>query len=548
MPNVTVDLKDMQRLVGKKLSLAEFKEAVLYAKGEVDAVEGNSVTVDVKETNRPDLLSAEGIAREIRGRLTKDRGVPKYKVRKSGVELVVDKSVLPVRPKIAAAIVKNVRVTEEFLVQMIQLQEKVCMTFGRKRKEAAIGLYDWSKLKAPLHYTAYSPKEKKFIPLEYKTEMDLDEILQQHPKGKEYAYLLHGYKKYPILEDDKQVVASMPPIINSQLTGKVSEKTKEVLVEVTGYNQETVNTALNVMVAALAERGFAVYSVKVRYPGKAIETPDFTPRRIGVKLEDVREFSGLDLSAKQVTELLGKARYDVKAKGKEIECRYPAYRQDILHPVDVIEDILISYGYNRIEPEQVKLATVGGKRAETSQADLVREICIGLGLQEVLTYTMTNKRKQAEMIGLDAEKEQFVELANPVSTNYTVFRKQLFPELLEFLAANKHRAYPQKIFEIGKTLELDAKSETGVSEKNRLCIALCGKGAEFTVIKSVMQALAQHLGMDYRLQELQNSAFVSGRSAAVKIGGKNGLLGELRKEVLLNFGLEQPTAVLEMEI
>ncbi len=548
MPNVTVNLKDMQKLVGKKLSLEEFKDAVLFAKGEVDAVEGPEITVDMKDTNRPDLLSAEGLAREIRSRLTKDKGVPKYRLKKGSVSLIVDKSVSGIRPKIAAAIVKKVKVTEEFLVQMIQLQEKVCMTFGRKRKEAAIGIYDWSKLKQPMHYTSYRPSDKKFIPLEHKAEMDLEEILSEHPKGKEYAHLLEGQKRYPIFEDSRGVVASMPPIINSQLTGKVDEKTSEVLVEVTGYSQETVNTALNVMVSALAERGFEVYSVKVKYPKKTITTPNFEPKKVSVKLQEVLEFIGLDLKKKQVIGLLENARYDVKAKANTLECLYPAYRQDILHPVDVIEDAIISYGYNQIEPEPIKLPVFGEERPETKKKALVREICVGLGLQEILTYTMTSKKKQAGIIGLDPEKEEFVELANPLSENYTVFRKKLFPELLEFLGANKHVAYPQKIFEIGKTLELNPKSETKAEEKDTLCIALCGKGAEFTVIKGVLEAVTDNLGKKYTLSETRDPAFEQGKSASLKIGNKKGVLGELKKKVLNGFGLEQPTAVLEIEI
>jgi len=548
MPNVNVSLKDMQKLVGKKLSLAEFKEAVLFAKGEVEAVDGDSITVDVKDTNRPDLFSAEGIAREIRGRLTNDRGVPHYKVGKSNVSVIVDKSVAGIRPCIAAAIVKNVKISEEFLVQMVQLQEKVCLTFGRKRKEAAIGIYDWSKLKAPMHYRACKPGAKKFVPLEYKVEMDLGEILLEHPKGKEYAHLLEGFSKYPIFEDSKGTVASMPPIINSQLTGKVSEKTKEILVEVTGYKQETVNTALNVMVSALAERGFDVYSVKIRYSGKAIITPDFSPGKESIGVDDVREFSGLDLSKKEVVELLEKARYNVKVKGNSLECLYPSYRQDILHAVDVIEDVLISYGYGRIQPLPIKLAVRGKQLPETGQVNLVREVCVGLGLQGILTYTMTNKGKQAEKIGLDLEKEQFVELANPVSENYTVFRKRLYPELLEFLGENKHVAFPQKVFEVGKTIELDARAETRVSEKDKLCIALSGKGAEFTVIKGVLDAVADNLGLKYELKQNTEPVLEKGKSAAVSIGGKKGLVGEVNKKALQAFGLEQPTAVLELEI
>jgi len=304
MPNIEASKKDLEKLIGKKLDIKQLEDAVEYAKGEIELVEGDRIVIDEKDTNRPDLLSAEGIAREIRGRLTRERGIPKYKVRKSSASVIVDKSVSKIRPCIAAAVVKKVKINENVLVQLINSQEKVCGTFGRKRKEAAIGIYDWSKLKQPMHYKAYKPRGKKFIPLEYKVEMNLEEILLEHPKGKEYKHLLEGFSKFPIFEDNKGVVASMPPIINSDLTGKVSPSTKEVLVEVTGYNQETVNIALNVMVSALAERGFEIYSVKIKYPNKTIVTPNFTPGKITVKIDEIKRISGLALNTKQIVELL----------------------------------------------------------------------------------------------------------------------------------------------------------------------------------------------------------------------------------------------------
>ena len=548
MPNIETSKKDLEKLIRKRLSKEELADALLYAKAELEKAEGDLLTIEVKDTNRPDLWSAEGIARELRARLGIEKGLPKYKLGKSGVELIVHKNVLPIRPVIAAAIIKNAKVTEDFLVQMIQLQEKIHMTFGRKRKEAAIGLYDWSKLKPPMHYIAYSPKAKKFIPLEYRVEMDLEEILQEHPKGRDYAHLLEGQKKYPILEDDEGIVASMPPIINSQLTGKVSKETRELLVEVTGFNQEIVNTALDVMVTALAERGFDTYSVKIKYPNKTITTPDFSPKKIAVETEKIRQFAGMELSGKEILELLTRARYNARIKGKKIEVEYPSYRQDILHPVDVIEDVLISYGYNRIEPKQIGAATSGEERTETLQLDLVRDVCVGMGIQEVLTYTMSSKQKQTKMVSLNEKKEEFAEIANPISENYAIFRKKLFPELLDFLSKNKHCLYPQKIFEVGKTVELDKKSETGVKEKNTLCILLCGKGFNFTTAKSAFKALSEHLNWKAKVEESNLEFLSKGRQAKISIGNKKGFVGELSKQVLHNFGLEQDCVLVEVEI
>lgn len=548
MPSIEASKKDLEKLAGKKFnSKEELEEALEFAKSELDSIEGDKINIGVSDTNRPDLLSTEGIAREIRSRYTKDKGVPSYKIKKSNLEVIVDKNVAGIRPCIAAALVKNVKISEEFLVQMIQLQEKVCLTFGRKRKEAAIGIYDWSKLKAPMHYKAFSPREKKFIPLEYKVEMDLEEILLEHPKGKEYANLLKGFEKYPLFLDDKGTVASMPPIINSQLTGKVSENTKEVLVEVTGHKQETVNTALNVMVSALAERGFDVYSAKIKYPNKTIITPDFTPKKIEVKIENVKKLAGLDLKPKEIIELLEKARYNAKVKGNKIFCEYPSYRQDILHEVDVIEDIIISLGYNKIEPLPIELACIGSESREAKRIDVAREICVGLGLQEVLTFTLTNREKQEEKISL--KEQEFVEIANPVSANYSIFRKKILPELLEFLAKNKNNLYPQKIFEIGKTLEIDSSKETSVKEPIKASVVLCGKGAEFTAIKSALDAFCKNMNLNYSLKETELPFLEKGKQGEIIVNGKNnGFIGELNKKTLEKFGLEMQTTSFEIEI
>ncbi len=548
MPTIEISKKDLESLCGKKFAeKEEIATALEFAKTELDGLEGDKIIAAVADTNRPDLLSAEGIARELRSHYTKDKGIPKYEVKKSNIEVIVDKSVSAIRPCIAAAVIKKMNVSDEFLRQMIQLQEKVCLTFGRKRKEAAIGIYDWQKLKAPMHYRAYKPREKKFVPLEYKTEMDLEEILTEHPTGKEYSQLLKGFDKYPILEDNNNIVASMPPIINSHTTGKVTEQTKEVLIEVTGYKQETVNTALNIMVSALAERGFEVFSVKIKYPnGKSIVTPDFSPKKIVVNADSVKKITGINLNAKQAIALLRDARYEAKANGKKITAFYPAYRQDILHEVDAIEDILLSIGYNNIKPEFIELPCIGAESRQSRLIDIARDVCVGLQLQEVLTFTLTSREKQEKQICL--QKEEFVEIANPVSANWSVFRKQIFPELLEFFGKNKNVQYPQKVFEIGKCLELNADSETGVNEPIKLCVAIAGKACDFTAIKSALEVVCKNLGTPYELSESSNPAFEKGKQGEIKICNKRGIVGEINSKTLHNFGIEMPTALFEIEI
>lgn len=552
MPNIEASKIDLEELLGKKLDKQKLEENLILAKSELDSVNEDNLVIDVKDSNRPDLWSIEGIARELKGRLSIKRGLPKYEVKKGKVECSIEKSVEESRPFIACAIIRDTKVSEDLLVQMIQLQEKVGLTFGRKRKECAIGLYDFDVMKPPVFYRGYKDSEIEFIPLDFKVRMAPSEVLKGHPKGKEFGHLIEGKERYPIVIDSAGVVASMPPIINSEATGKITEKTKNVFLEVTGFNWETINTALKVMVMALADRGGKIEAVKINfpkgkvYPKKSEFTPNFGTKKIKLEVNYINEITGLNLVAKEVIDLLGKARMKASKKGKNIIVDYPDYRQDILHPVDIIEEILISYRYDNIKPESIKFVTTGEELEETKKIELAREICIGLGLQEVINYTLTSKKIQEEKMNL--RNAEFVEIANPVSSNWTVFRLSIIPELLNFLSRNKLYPYPQRIFEAGKTVELGKGTETGVKEKNKLCIVMSHSKANFNEMKSVLEAIALNSGLKYSLKESAIPFLAEGRSALIDSGEKKGVIGEVNQKTLDRFGLENKVTVLEMEL
>ncbi|MCX8158267.1 MAG: phenylalanine--tRNA ligase subunit beta [Candidatus Diapherotrites archaeon] len=549
MPKLEISKKDLEILVGKKFKdMEELEEVLMYAKVELDGQENDKLFLDAKDTNRPDLWSAEGIARQLKASLGLKKGLPKYDVRKSNLKVKIEASVKDVRPLTYCAIIKDVKITEESLIQMIQLQEKVAMTFGRKRKEAAIGIYDYDKIKGNIRFYGADPKTKKFVPLEFKEELTLEEILELHPKGIEYGHLLKGKEVYPIFEDSEGNVLSMPPIINSNYSGKVTEETKNLFIEVSGFKEETISTALNVLVTAFADRGGKIFSVKViDSNGKERWTPDLRPKKIEIEIDDIKKLSGLNLKNKEILELLKKMCYDVNIKGNKIFCEYPAYRNDILHHVDVIEDVIIAYGYNKIEPEKLNIPIIGYEKEETRYIDTVREVCIGLKLQEVLTFTLTSKAKQSDLVY--ENKEDLVEILNPISENWSVFRKNIFPELLEFLEKNKNAEYPQNIFEIGKTIKLDEESETGVCEKDKLCIVLTGRDYNYTKIKSFFDAINENLDLNLNISEGEIKFLESGKSAYIMKGDKKiGFIGELNKNVLKKFKLKFPVVLLEFEL
>jgi phenylalanyl-tRNA synthetase beta chain len=541
MPTIDISKRDLERLSGRKFTLHGVEDWLLIAKAELEAVDGDVLKVDVKDTNRPDLWSVEGIARELRG-FVKERGVPKYSVKRSGIVASVDPRLRGIRQYAAYAVVEGVKVTEDLIKQMVQLQEKVCQTFGRKRDEVAIGIFDFDKVHGNVKYIA-SPWKREFVPLGYKVSMRLDEILVEHPKGIEYGKLIKGKKFAPLLVDENDDVLSMPPVINSAGSGKITPQTRNLFIDVTGHEQETINIALRIVCAALADRGGKVESVDIKYGNRKITTPDIGSSKITFDFALVEEYSGLGLSGRAVLDLLRRRRMEGKLKGKKLVVDYPNYRPDVLHAVDIIEDIIIGYGYNRIAPQPVVVGTVGKELEIESFESALRELCVGLGLQEVLTYTLTSRTTQERKI---ASEFPLVEIANPVSSNYTVFRKHIFPELLELFARNKHNAYPQRVFEIGRCVVMDKGSSTGVSEPLHLCVAVTGD-TNFTQIKSVLDAITLNMGIEYRMKKTKLPFLNAGRCAEIEVNGKKGFVGEVSNSARKEFDLPKTTTVLEIE-
>jgi len=558
MPTIDVSFKDLCRLVGRNMPLEKLRdEYILYAKGEVDEVKGDELKLDIKDTNRPELWSAEGVAREIQGRITKHIGLPKYKVGKSKVVVKVDKKNENVRPYTVCAVAKGLKIDVNVLSQMIQLQEKVCNTFGRNRKEVALGVYDLHRVKPPINFTTVKPESIKFVPLEFDEAMTPKEILKKHPKGKEFGHLLKGFKEYPIFIDSAGNVLSMPPVINSDYTGKVTTNSRDLFIECSGFNFKFLMAALNVIVTALADRGAKIQTVKVVYPKRVYEnkstiyTPELKPKKFTIKADYANSVTGLKLTPKQMCRLLEKARYKTKVKGgkkeKKIEVLYPAYRQDIMHPRDVVEDIIISYGYNKIEPVVSELATIGSIDNKEVFSNAIAEISVGLGLQEVLSYTLTNKDNLFKKMNI--EEQIVAEVENPVSMNWNVFRNWLLPSVMEFLSNNQHVEYPQRVFEIGDVVLLDDTQETKTKDIRKLACAISNTYVSYEEISSVLDAVMKTLGIEYKLKSATHPSFIEGRSANVLVKGKSiGLIGEIHPAVMENWKLEMPVAAFEIDI
>ncbi len=549
MPTVEISKSELERLIGRKMSMEEIEDVLLWVKGELDDVEGDMLKVDIKDTNRPDLWSVEGIAREIKGHLRIETGLPKYEVNKTDISVHVDNNLKSIRPVIGCAIIKGVELSDATIRQLMQLQEKIHMTFGRRREYVAIGVSNFDLITPPIYYRAIKPKGIKFPPLGFEQKMTPAEILEKHPKGKEYGHLIKKFGKYPILVDSKNNVISMPPVINSNTIGRIDESTRNLFIDVTGLRQEDVLTALNVIVTALADRGGKIYAVKIVEKERSMDTPDLSPKEIEVSGEKIRDILGLEISDEEIVRLLKEARYDAEVRKDRIVVRYLPTRDDIIHWRDIAEDVAISFGYNDFLPEEPKIASHGSYDTMEQFCDKIRELAIGYGLQEVMTFTLTNKDVLFKK--MEREEEQVVEIANPVSLNWTMIRHEILPSLMEFLSRNKHVEYPQCVFEVGEVVIIDEKTETRTRTIKHIAMAIAASNASFTQMKEILESIGKNLGVRFEYNAHRDGAFIDGRCAAVVIKGKGdrvGVFGEISPKVLNNWDIEMPVVAAELDL
>ncbi len=543
MPTIEFSLKDLENLVGKKFPLDEDKlnDIFQYVKGEVEKLEDDTITVALADGNRPDLWNVEGIARELRGALGVETGLKEYEARSSDHRVFVNMRLEKIRGYIACAVVKNLKLNDYLIKQLMQMQEKIDQTFGRNRKKTSIGLYDFNKIKWPLKYTLTKPDENAFVPLDFMEKLTPKQILEKHPKGTEYGGLLKGLDAYPIFMDGESKVLSMPPVINSNDLGKINEETKDILIEVTGTDYAAVNQVLTIISAALIDRRGEVYQIQIDYPTRKPDlTPHFEGKIARISLKEINNWLGTKLDILDVTKALQRARYNVNKEIDKVLVKIPCYRSDIMHAVDLIEDIAIMYGYNKIEPEFIDLPTTGKLSDLEKFSNKVREIGIGLEAQEILTFTLTNKEVLFKKMNLN--ETSVIEVSNPVSLNNYVLRNSLMPTTLEFLSKNTTKEYPQKIFEVGDVV---INSET----KKKFCFAISHNNTNFTEIKQLAESIFRNLGKHFTVKEAEHESFILGRCASILIDNKEvGILGEIHPQVLSNFGLEVPVVVFELDL
>lgn len=545
MPVIEVYPERLSRFLGIEVDLKQLVNDLPWLATDIEDVEENFVKIEYNP-NRPDFSSHPGIARAYAGFLEINLGYPEVNVAEPKIDFYFNEELKNIRGVLCSSVVRNIQLSEDDLREIINIQEVLHQGIGRNRRKVSIGIHDLDKIKPPVYYVAADPEKTSFKPLGTDRSMTLNQILNEVDKGVEYGYIIKSFDKYPLIIDSTGEVLSFPPIINSELT-RLTPETRNLFIDVTALDEYYASRALNILLYALSDMGGSIEAVRIIYQDGSVKTyPDFKPREMDVEASYINSLLGENLNNTEIYRSLLKCRLSVKNDGENFHVGIPPFRVDIMHKVDLVEEVAIGYGLWRLTPTYPKSVTVGSKHPETILQDRVRMIMIGLGYTEVFNFIITSEEKNYHRVRRPVTER--VVLANSSSMELTMLRDSLLPCLIWNLSVSRHEKYPQRIFETGPVVKTEG--DKGFSIRLSVAGVSAHSSASFSEAKAVVLSLLNNLGVEKPCFEKSNDPlFTPGRVAKVFHEGKwLGVFGEIHPEVLELNGLENPAIGFEIEL
>lgn len=579
MPTISVNRDLLFKNLGKVYTDQEFDELCFEFGIELDDVvvepvekteenkdEPNEETIykiDIP-ANRYDLLCIEGLSRALLVYLEKIK-TPEYKLITPAADKIIKLEVLPntstVRQFAVGAVLRNVTFTKKNYNSFIELQDKLHQNLCRKRTLVAIGTHDLDTLQPPFRYDARKPEEIRFIPLSQTKEVNGVELMELYSKDshlKPYLPIIQDKEFYPVIYDSKDVVCSLPPIINGEHS-KINLKTKNVFIECTATDLHKAEQVLDVVVTMFSEyceNKFEIEAVEVTYAQSGLKHvyPKLFERDEVINVNKMNNRVGISIDAQKMANLLGKMCLNSKVVNEnEISVRVPPTRSDILQACDIIEDLGIAYGYNNIETKFPSTNCFSEEFDLNKLSDLVRIELAHCGFTEALTFTLCSREDVSDKLRKKMETINACVIANPKNLEFQVVRTTLITGLLKTVAESKHMPLPLKIFEVSDVVLNDKAAENGTRNERRLAVVFYNKQSGFEIVHGVLDRLMQLLetkwNTDYYLKHDDDPTFMPGRCAAVHAKGQViGKVGVLHPQVIQNFELNLPICALEINL
>lgn len=566
MPKIEVNERLFFNLLGTQYDYDTLEDRLTCGKAELDERPDSAlpedqrvIKIELNDTNRPDLWSTAGIARQLRlhkgGKATDYSSFlsTKDKLVDCGNRIVtVDPQLKDIRPYMIAFVISGKPIDEPMLLDIIQTQEKLCWNFGRKRRSVSMGVYRSAMIQWPVHYKAVDPDKTSFVPLQCESPMTCRQILSDHPKGKDYGWILKDAPLFPLLTDDKGEVMSMAPIINSATLGAVQVGDSDLLVEMTGTDMTSLLLSANIVACDFADAGYTILPCKVEHPydtgfGKTIVAPFYFQEPATASLVEVNRLLGSQLTAEEVTTALERMGNTVSVDGDKLTVQIPPYRNDFLHQVDIIEDVMMGMELSSFPPEKPRDFTIGRLSPVTLFSRKAKSLLVGLGYQEMIFNYLGSGKDYIQKMNIHGDN--VIEISNPMSENYQFVRPSIIPSLLGAETGSGNAVYPHRIFEIGKVAFRCDEEVTGTRTRQSLGFLTAAGDANFNTAASEVATILHFLDHQYTVTESADPRFIPGRQASIMVGNKVvGIFGELHPAVLENWAITVPCVAGELDI
>lgn len=542
---------------------------------EVESVEqkGGDYIFEVEITsNRPDWLSIYGIARELQA-ITGLRLKPVKTVLPKGsgilnpvITIEDKKSCLKYTGRVISGV--HVGLSSKRLIERIE-------SAGMRPVNDVVDITNFCLMESgqPLHAFDYDKLEGGQV------------IVRRARKGEEII-TIDGARR--ILDESILIIADAkrPVAIAGIMGGAASEvtfSTKRILLESAYFDPPTVRAAAKklglstessyrfergvdigaVLPASNRAAGFIYNLTKAENISKVVEAGAKNPkeRKITLRIKNVNRILGTAVTLPRCASILKGLGLKIRIKRKDaLEAFIPSFRQDIKGEIDIVEEISRIYGYDKI-PETLTCIPVwsGGSRNGHVAAfeDTVKETLCGMGLNEVITYSLMESKNPLNRIG-GFEDDKMLRVQNPLSLESEVLRSSILSGLMNVLKRNVHRKMTDiRVFETGKSYFY---GDDGVpSEKDMLGMIFCGmkirdwqnkQAIRVFDLKGVIEALLDKLGIQgYEFNAASSALFAPGESALISVDGKNaGICGRLSKELLECYDIKIPVFAGELDI
>jgi phenylalanyl-tRNA synthetase beta chain len=545
MPVINLFYNRLAKIMGRPISKQTILDNLPYLGLDLEEETDDYVKVEYNP-NRPDFSSEWGIARALKGFLEFEKGLPQYSIKKSNIILKVNKSIIDFRPFFVGAVVRGVKFDDESIKQIMVMQDDLDNGIGRRRSKVSTGIHNLDAVDPPFEYKVVTP-DFRFNPLGYNIEKSMKQILQDFETGRNYGHIVEKFAEYPIIIDSNDNVLSFPPIINGEVT-RVSTETKNLFIDITSTNMKSAEDVLAVLLTALADMGGKLESIEVQYPTYKKITPDLATSKMIIESSFINRLLGMNLSPSEIIKNLNRSRLDAKISNDSIEVSVPRYRSDIIHPIDIVEEVLLGYNVANLTPTIPESAYVGSLNSRLMALDSARDVFIGLGLIEVMHYSLISSKTIVRTTG--KEPEEHLKVKNPKTGEHEYLRYSLIPSILSTLSKNIHEEYPQRIFEVNMVFNRNNENPNKIEETNVAAVAIAHANANYTEVKSYCESfLDQYKAIPCSTKAADQSIYIPGRSAELEHkGSRIGKIGEIAPAILEAFNLRVPVSAFEINL